>query len=262
MTGDTPIHLEWLLNWAMVFLRASGLLLVFPVFSAPSVPVRLRVALSAMLAFFIAPTAPVEGEISNLSSLILTMAMEVAVGLIFGFASKMLFYALDLAGALISAEIGLSLPPSMNPLTSGQSTLPGSVLNFTAIVVWLTLDMHHWLLAAFQRSFALLPSGAAGLSEPVASEFLRFTGGVFVVGLQIAAPVLAVSFVVSLVLSVLGRAVTQMNIFTESFAIRLFSGLAVFGMSMDLAAQHIMNHLGRLPEDMLRLATLLGLGSP
>jgi len=78
-----------------------------------------------------------------------------------------------------------------------------------------------------------------------------------VVGLQMAAPVMAVSFILALIFSVLGRAVPQMNVFSESFAIRLFAGLTVFGASMPLMAQHIANYLGRLPEDMLRVAALL-----
>ena len=36
------------------------------------------------------------------------MAMEVGVGLLIGFASRMIFFALDMAGAIISTEIGLS----------------------------------------------------------------------------------------------------------------------------------------------------------
>jgi flagellar biosynthetic protein FliR len=69
---------------------------------------------------------------------------------------------------------------------------------------------------------------------------------------------MAVSFVVSLVFSVLGRAVPQMNVFHESFTIRTLAGLGVFGMTLQLVADHIGNYLRRLPEDMLSLAQMLG----
>jgi len=119
------------------------------------------------------------------------------------------------------------------------------------------LDLHHWMLVGFRRSFELLPIGAARLNDVILQDVLAWTGGVFVVGLQMAAPVMAVSFILALIFSVLGRAVPQMNVFSESFAIRLFAGLTVFGASMPLMAQHIANYLGRLPEDMLRVAALL-----
>ena len=79
----------------------------------------------------------------------------------------------------------------------------------------------------------------------------------FVIALQLAAPVMAVSFIVSLVFSVLGRAVPQMNVFHESFTIRTLAGLSVFGVTLQLMAAHIDNYLRRLPEDVFSVAQLL-----
>jgi flagellar biosynthetic protein FliR len=246
-------------DWLMVFLRASGLLAVFPVFSAPSMPVRARVALGALMAFLITPGLPESSWLANqFSGLIGQMAMEVGVGLVFGFICKMIFFAVETAGGIISAEIGLNLPPIFNPMSPSPTALPGTLLSYLATVLWLSLDLHHWLLLGFGRSFEILPMGGAHLTEPVLGEVLRWTSLVFVIALQMAAPVMAVSFIISLVFSILGRAVAQMNVFTESFAIRLFAGLTVFGISSQLMAQHIANYLGRLPEDMLRVAQYLG----
>lgn len=249
---------EWLENWMMVFLRASGLLTVFPVFSAPAVPVRLRIALGALIAFLIAPLLPApDRSLVSLADWFVRMSMEIGVGLLLGFICRMIFFAIEFAGSLISAEIGLNLPPAFNPMLQGQSSLPGAALSFMATVLWLCLDLHHWLLLGFQRSFELLPIGSARLGEPVLAEVLAWTARIFIIGLQMTAPVMAVSFIISLVFSVLGRAVSQMNVFSESFAVRLFAGLSVFGLSLSLMAEHITNYLGRLPEDMLRVAVLL-----
>jgi flagellar biosynthesis protein FliR len=75
---------------------------------------------------------------------------------------------------------------------------------------------------------------------------------------QVAAPVIAVSFMITVIFAVLGRAVQQMNVFTESFAFRAMAGLATFGLSLQLMSEHITNYLRRLPEDMLRVAQLMG----
>ena len=85
-------------------------------------------------------------------------------------------------------------------------------------------------------------------------------GQLFLIGLLIAAPVIAVSFLVNVVFSILGRAVPQINIFIESFAFRILTGLAVFGLTLQLMSQHIVNYLRRLPEDLMRVAQLLGGG--
>lgn len=250
---------EFFANWSLVFLRASGMLTAFPVFSAVGVPVQVRVALGALLAFLVSPELPpVEWGGSSLWMVVGQMAKEIGVGLLLGFLCRLIFHTVEMAGMLISAEIGLSMPSSFNPMIASQSTVPGAILGQLATVIWLSLDLHHWLLVGFQRTYGLLPVGGATLPPALLNEVVAWIGRMFLVGLQIAAPVMAVSFLISLVFSVLGRAVSQMNVFTESFAIRLFSGLALFGVATQLMARYIVNYLHHLPEDVLRVARLMG----
>ena len=248
-------------NWMLVFVRASAMLTIFPVFSAPNFPVQMRIALGALIAYLVAPALP-EALVSTqtLWGLVGAILMEAAVGLVLGYTSRMLFYALDLAGQFIATEMGLSLPPSMNPFSQTQTMAPGAILNYLAAMIWLSLDMHHWLLIGFQRTYHFLPAGGAQWREIILLDMVGRTGQIFFVALQMATPIMAVSFIISLVFAVLGRAVPQMNVFTESFAVRTLAGLAVFGMTFQLMAQHITNYLRRLPEDVLRVAQMLGTG--
>ncbi len=249
---------ELLIGWLLVFLRSSGFFAVFPMFSAQTVPVRLRAALGLFMALLIAPTVPIPIELpSNTWSLVGLMAAETGVGLLLGFITRLIFFGLEVAGGIIGNEMGLSLPLSMDAAGGGQSGVPGAVLYYLGLILWLALDLHHWLLAAFQRSYELLPIGGAALREAVLVEILHRCTQLFGIALQIAAPILAVSFIISLVFSVLGRAVPQMNVFTESFAIRILAGLTVFGFTCQVMAQHIINYLNRLPGDMLLIARLL-----
>jgi flagellar biosynthetic protein FliR len=248
-----------LTNGLMVFLRVSAMLAVFPVFSAANFPVQLRLALGALLAVLISPALPQTAPpAQDVWGLVGVMAMEVGVGLLFGFASRMIFFALDMAGAIISGEIGLSLPPSLNPMSGSQVTAPGSLLYYLAAMLWLGLDMHHWMLVGFMKTYSWLPIGGAHLSEISLMDMVTRTSQTFLIALQLAAPVMAVSFIVSLVFSVLGRAVPQMNVFHESFAIRTLGGLSVFGVTLQLMSEHIANYVRRLPEDMLSVAQMLG----
>jgi flagellar biosynthetic protein FliR len=136
--------------------------------------------------------------------------------------------------------------------------VPGTILFFLAAVVMLTLDLHHWVLVGFERTYSVLPIGGAHLNAELFNILLAQTGKIFVVALEIAAPVLAVSFVVTVVFGVLSRAVPQMNVFVLSFSFRIVGGLVVFGFTLQLAAQHVINYLNRLPDDMLNLAQLIG----
>ena len=247
-----------LTNWLMVFLRVSAMLAVFPVFSARNFPVQLRLALGALMALLISATLPQTPLAPDLWGLAGQMAMEVGIGLLLGFASRMIFFALEITGAIVGIEIGLSMPSSLNPMSETSMTAPASILYYLAIMLWLTLDMHHWMLAGFQRTYSFLPVGGAHVSQAFLADIVGRTSGIFVIALQLAAPLMAVSFIISLVFSVLGRAVPQMNVFSESFAVRPLVGLSVFGLTLDLMSEHIVNYLRHLPEDVLRVAQLLG----
>jgi flagellar biosynthetic protein FliR len=146
----------------------------------------------------------------------------------------------------------------MDPMPGMSSQVPGTILFFLAAVVMLTMDLHHWILIGFQRTYSVLPIGGAHLNGELFNVVLNQISNIFVVALQISAPVLAVSFVVTVVFGVLSRAVPQMNVFILSFSFRIVAGLVVFGFTLQLTAQHVINFLNRLPDDLLNLGQLMG----
>jgi flagellar biosynthetic protein FliR len=249
-----------LYNWLLVFLRVSAFLLVLPFFSATNFPATMRVALSALIALLLAPMLPAFA-LGNapLFSLFGVMIQEVSIGLMLGFIARMIFYAVDLAGNVIASELGLNMGAIMDPMTGASSQVPGMILFFLATVVMLTLNLHHWILAGFERTYAVLPIGGAHLNNELFQVVLNQTGNIFMVALEISAPVMAVSFVVTVVFGVLSRAVPQMNVFVLSFSVRIVGGLIVFGFTLQLTAQHVINYLNRLPDDLLKLGQIMGM---
>jgi flagellar biosynthetic protein FliR len=246
-------------NWLFVFLRVSAFLMVLPFFSATNFPVTMRIALGALTALLLAPLLPRSTlPYSSYLSLLGVVTQELGIGLLLGFVSRMVFYAADLAGSIIAMELGLNMGTVFDPLMQRNSQVPASILFFLAAVVMLALDLHHWVLMGFQRTYLVLPVGAAHLNHAVFAVVAGHTAKIFIVALQIAAPVVAVSFVVTLVFAVLSRAVPQMNVFILSFSFRIIGGLVVFGFTLQLTAQHVLNYLHRLPDDLLNLAQLLG----
>ena len=185
------------------------------------------------------------------------LVREVAIGLLFGFFARMVFFAADIGGVIIANELGLSMGAIMDPSSRQTEQVPGLILFFLATITMLTLDLHHGLLLGFARSFEVLPLGGGHLSSSLFEVVVRQTGQIFVVALQIAAPVMAVTFCITVFFSVMSRAVPQMNVFSESFGIRIAGGLVVLGFTLQISAQYIANYLHRLPEDLMGLAQLL-----
>jgi len=248
-------------NWFLVFVRMGAFLLALPFFSAVNNPATMRVALAALAALLLAPLLPAF-PISHLDLLALfgLLAREIAIGLLFGFFARMVFYAADIAGMIISNELGLSMGSIMDPSSRQPEQVPGLILFFLATITMLSLDLHHGLLLGFARSFDVLPLGGGHLSSSLFETMVARTGRIFLIALQISAPVMAVSFCITVFFAVMSRAVPQMNVFAESFGIRIAGGLIVFGFTLQIAARYIVNHLQRLPDDLLGLGQLLNGG--
>jgi flagellar biosynthesis protein FliR len=247
------------LNWLFAFLRASALMLVFPLFSAANFPAQIRVALGALTAFLVASLLPPPPVATHFITLIGLMILEICVGLLLGFVSRFVFYAVDFAGGLITTTVGLQFSPNPDPFTSTSTQAPGLVLFWLAGMLMFSLNVHHWVLIAFARSFQAVPIGGAHWHEPLLLEVINRSSQIFTIALQMSAPMIAVSFVVTLIFSILGRAVPQMNVFTESFSVRTLVGLAIFGLTLNLMAQHLLGFMRRMPEDLMRVAQMLGL---
>jgi len=171
--------------------------------------------------------------------------------------TRMVFFVADFAGLLISNEMGLNMASVVDPVNAHPTQVPALLMFLLTCIMMMTLDMHHWLLTGFQYTYTLAPIGGARLQEPLFTCILEHTSRVFLVGLQIAGPLIAASFLSMLLLGFLGRLVPQMNIFAESFAIRIACGLSVLALTLEISAQHLLNCLHRLPDDMMRVAQFL-----
>ncbi|HEV2691641.1 MAG TPA: flagellar biosynthetic protein FliR [Verrucomicrobiae bacterium] len=248
-------------NWVLVFVRVGAFLLALPFFSAVNFPVMMRIALSALTALMISPQLPpFTVDHLNYFSLIGLMFREVSIGLLLGFIGRIIFYAVDIAGMIISSELGLSMGQVFDPSSQQSEQVPGLMLSFLAILTMLTLDLHHGLLLGFVKTFEVLPIGGGHLSPSLFELVVGRTGQIFSVALQIAAPVMAVSIVITVFFSIMSRAVPQMNVFAESFGIRIAGGLIVFGFTLQITAQYVANHLRRIPEDLMYVGQLLNGG--
>ena len=238
--------------WVLVFLRTGAFFLGIPLFAGKMIPVKIRIGFGLMLYLLINPLVPANLEIANhfAGAIILSMN-EVCIGLLLAMTVRMLFFAVELAGHLISYEIGLMASSSVNPLLgSSDSTITTLLYYFTLLLFFIT-GMHYEVLKAFILSFDLLPIGSFFLSANPTFEFVNEVSNVFVLGTLIAAPFIAMNFLINISFAVLGKAVPKMNVFMTSFAIRILSGLVLLVSSILLITSYVFDASSRSVEVML-----------
>jgi len=249
-------------NWFLVFVRAGAMLSIFPLFSSPAIPIRMRIALAGFMAFLILPTLPAQVDVSGATLLGLAglIANEICIGLLFGWVVRILMFSVILAGHFISSQIGLQLGGMVAPGEENPTGITGVILQMLAIALMVTMDLHYTLLVGFQQSYHLLSIGGGVLSDRLFDDVTMMAGRTFMVAAKIAAPFIAVGIVVNILLVMLARAVPQMNVFMESFGIRLLIGILLMGSVLNMAALEISNYLHQLPDDLVIVVRILSLG--
>jgi flagellar biosynthesis protein FliR len=240
--------------WMLAFIRAGGLLSLAPVFSGKSIPVVIRVAIAAFLGYsaggFMQATMPLPGDVITL---IFGATHELVIGLLMGLGVRLIFYAIELAGQIMSTEMGLMMSSQIDPISQNNSTPVGTALFYLGSLLFLLSGAHHAMFAAFLRSFEIAPPGTLAGTHNVGELFVQSTGSIFLIAVQMAAPLLAINFIVTLTFAILGKAAPSMNVFAESFSVRIFAGLALLALTLGLTAQLVLSHVQQSPELMLRL---------
>ena len=246
---------EVIIHGYAIFLRAGAFLFLLPLIGKP-VPVMVRSAASLYLAFLMVPLVEADPSVllpGGMLDLVLLSIRELLIGAIMGFAVQLLFHLCHFAGQVISMEVGLMQSNLFNPLTRQQDTVMSTAFTMLVIVLIFTLNVHHSLIFAFKRSLEIMPGGSP-IGGAMAVEYLvSDVGKIFILGVQMAAPLIAINYIVTLSFAVLGRAVPNMNVLMVSFGVRLGMGFIVLILVLVLIVQILIGTIYDSPERMLQL---------
>jgi flagellar biosynthetic protein FliR len=206
--------------------RIGGGLAVAPVFSRREAPVRVKMVAAALIALVAMPGGMARAQlVSGPLALGVLAAAETVTGLLLGFAAHLVFAAARMAGDVLGRQVGLGLAAMADPATGAPSSLVGEIFCTLGLLVFLTADGHLAFLAVLVRGLPLAPAGLPELAAGVP----RLTGlldTALGAALSLAAPVMVISFLVSVSLALLARAAPQANILLVGFPLKLGIGLA------------------------------------
>ena len=215
--------------WRMVFLmtRIGAALLAAPFFGAASVPVTVRVAMTAALAIFVAAWLPVAAPANLLSANgLLTVAGEVLVGLTLGFVLQIAFAAPTIAAEIIGGGMGMSMAIAADPNGGGSTTAFGQYFVIVLTLIFLALGAHlHWI-ALLVESYRAFPPGETWLGAGRFELVTSFASLMFETAVRIALPVTLVLLLVQILTGVLSRSAPALNLFALGLPAGVLAGIA------------------------------------
>lgn len=238
--------------WVLVFVRTGAFFMGIPLFSGKMLPTKTKIAFGLLLSLMINPLVPANLTLAtNFAGAILLALNEVCIGLLLAMTVRMVFFAVELAGYLISYEIGLMASNSVNPLLGSSDATITTLLFYFSMLIFFVTGIHYDVLKAFIMSFEILPIGSFLLSINPMNQFVGEVSRVFLMGTLMAAPFIALNFLVNVTFAVLGKAVPKMNVFMTSFSVRILGGMIILIASILLISSYIIENGKRSVEVML-----------
>lgn len=245
----------WVSGFLWPLVRILGLMAAAPVFGHASLPARVKIGLGVMIALVIAPAVDSVPAIDPMSFAgLLIVAQQFVVGLAIGFAMRIIFAGVEMAGEIASLSMGLSFASFFDPQSQGLTTVISRFLSYLALLVFLAVDGHLLLIATLVNSFATLPVSAEPLGSEGFRQIANWGGIVFSTGVQLSLPIIAAMLITNLALGILTRAAPQLNIFSVGFPITLAVGFVVLMISLPYLATPLVNLL----QDGVEMARQIG----
>lgn len=219
-----PIALE---SFFMVFGRMTGLFLSAPVFANKQMPARIKIliiiVLSAAMAYYVPVNYAV--QLTTPAYFIAALVLEVAIGYTIGLVAYVCFAAIQLAGQIMDMQMGFAIVNVVDPMSGTQVPLMGNFSNLLALLIYLSINGHHYLLQALAQSYQVIPVLGAHISTNFMDLLVEITVYMFIMAVKISAPVVIAILTTDIAMGFVARAVPQMNVFIVGIPLKIFMGL-------------------------------------
>jgi flagellar biosynthetic protein FliR len=239
--GTGPVLQDWtgfLTAALLILVRVSSMFVFCPPFATKAIPVRIKVGLSLALTIVV-----------TLSGIL----GELAVGLLLGFCVTLLQETMSFAGYLLNLEFSFSLVNVMDPTTSVQSPLMEQFSQLILATVLFTGGYYRVVIEAFYRTLVVVPAGQARFDAMVAPTVVHMFGGILIAGLQLAMPVMAATFLVQIVIALIGRIAPSLPVMVVGIPIKTLTGFVVLIGSLGLWPSFIDSHFSSLLDAAMQL---------
>lgn len=210
----------------MLIGRLTGLFLSAPIFASRQLPGKVKILLIILLAGLMSyyVSVPYAVNLATPAAFIAAIVLEIFIGYCIGFVAYVIFAAIQLAGQLIDMQMGFAMVNVLDPQTGTQIPLMGNFLYLLALLLYLSMNGHHYLLEALVQSYQLIPVMGVSLGHDFIQLMIEITVYMFVIAVKVSAPVVVAVMVANIAMGFIARTVPQMNVFIVGLPLNIFLG--------------------------------------
>lgn len=226
---------NWLMNFYLILLRVTGIIVFSPLLGKRNIPVTLKIGLSMLISYIISGIySPLLQHNNYTDSMLLEYVLlcikELLVGIIMGYILLVFFNSISIAGRIIDVQIGFGMAQIFNPAEFTHESVLGNLINYCFYLYFITFGGLHVLLRLLYLTFEKIPVGRVIINAEIIYGIIEAFSKAFVMGVCISLPIIAIELFIEAAMGVLIRAVPQLNIFIVGIPIKIFIGLLLLGL--------------------------------
>jgi flagellar biosynthetic protein FliR len=230
----------------LVLIRIGFVMAFFPLMGESFVPLRARILLAIAISVALAPVVPVTAAQFPASIVVFAVMVlsEAMFGFSIGFIGRIVFAVIQFAGQIAGEQMGFGLVNAIDPTGSHQTSIVAELQYILAILIFLTANFHHGFLAAAAASFNTISPGGAFAGAAVTKLMMGMGSMMFALAVKFSMPVIVIVFAINVGLGMIARAVPQLNVFLESFPLRIMAGVSVLLLSLGFMVNQWQDMMG------------------
>ena len=223
----------WIVAFFFPLARILALLAAAPPFNNAGLSIRVRLILGLTIALAITPALPPTSPMDPASGHgLLILAQQMLIGFAMGFSLRLVFSAIDMAGNMISMQMGLGFATAYDPLSASQTVVISEFLGMLGLLIFLAINGHLMVITTLVESFTVLPIGFGVLNSGSWLNIANAGGVIFSSGLLLALPIVVALLITNIALGVLGRVAPQLNLLAIGFPATIILGFFALFVSM------------------------------
>ena len=226
---DTTLQ-QTLVKAAFIGTRITTLMVFAPFLSSKAISKRIKAGLSLVLTVLFYPLYAGPDFTLNAAGWLQGLIGEMTAGLVIGLTMNFVLEGTQFAGQMLGFQFGFTLETAIDPTTQADSPVLSTFFNTLAILIFLHLNVHLWILRGLAKSYEYLPLGSARMTQAGIEQLFLSSGRMMIVGVQLAAPILVATMLVDFTLGFISRSAPQMPVTFMSISIKNVLGVSVMAV--------------------------------
>jgi len=226
---------QFLSQGVLVAMRVGGLMTFAPFFANAALPAPVKAGLTLVLTALLVPvyastSAAAAASVvapSGITGWLMMALSEIALGMVIGFATQFVFEGMELAGQIASFQFGFSLVNVIDPNSQVEVTVLSTLHDLIAVLIFLQLGVHRWLLRATAMSFRVIPPGSLATAHFPAAGLIKMSGAMWLIGAEIAFPIVLATMLTDLTIGFVAKASPQFPALFFGISLKFLLGIAV-----------------------------------